>query len=174
MWQVRNDNTIYRAPSTDIDGNVRPSVVDQFVDIGACESGYSVGEAYPTSFTLSDRFVLPVSGTLHCASDILNYHNQDIRVYCKFYDSDSSIQDSVEMFDDGQHADGTAVDGLYGGSYQPDLEETFTTSSRCCRITIMIPGTEYGGTNKFTTIGPVKLAGFELYLQIQYLIREII
>jgi hypothetical protein len=155
------DDTTYQVPSVDFEGNPRPSVVDPLVDIGAYESDYGVGEAYPSSFTLSDRFILPNTGILRCLTEIVNYHQQNIQLFSKFYNSDSSIQDSVEMFDDGQHADGTAGDGLYAGSYQTDLEEMFTTSL-VLQNNSNLSRTVYGSKNKFTSVGPVKLAYYEI------------
>jgi hypothetical protein len=155
------NDTSYLAPATDFAGNPRPSAADLLVDIGAYESDYGVGEAYPSSFTLSDRFVPPNTGTIHFNADIVNYHLQNIQLFSRFFNSDSSIKDSVELFDDGQHSDGSAGDGLYSGSFQTDLEEIFST----CLVlqnNSNLTRTEYVGKDKFTTIGPVELAYYDI------------
>jgi hypothetical protein len=154
------DGTVYQAPATDFEGNPRPSAADPLVDIGASESDYE-GQAYISSFTLSDRFIYPETGTIHFTTDIINYHQQDIQLFSKFYNNDSSFKDSVELLDDGEHADGAAADGFYGGSYQTELEDIFTT------FLVMEnydneSKSEYNSNDKFTTIGPVILAGYEI------------
>jgi hypothetical protein len=154
------NDTLYRAPSTDITGNPRPSSVDTLIDIGAYESDYAA-LAFPTSFNLSSIFVPPTPGTMHFTSEILNLHQQAIHAFSKICTDDGSSRDSVELFDDGQHGDGQAGDGLFGASYQTAMEDIFTTgvavqnSSKDIRF-------EYGDNQKFTTIGPVVYKGYTI------------
>ncbi len=156
------DGTIYCAPSTDFDSNPRPSAVDTLIDLGAFETNYAAQPfTVPLSFSLRDRFIYPVTGTLHFTASILQYQQTNIRAFSKFYDSDSSMQDSVELFDDGQHGDGSAGDGLYGGSFQTNLEETFT-SCLVIQNNDEQTRTEYDYNEKFTTIGPLKLDHFAI------------
>jgi hypothetical protein len=154
------NGTLYRAPSTDITGNPRPSAVDTLVDIGAYESDYAA-LAFPSSFNLSSIFIPPTPGTMHFTSEILNPHQQTIHAFSKIYTDDGSSRDSVELFDDGLHGDGLSGDGLFGASYQIAMEDIFTAS---VAVQNSSKGTrfEYGDNQKFTTIGPVTYKGYTI------------
>ena len=67
----------------------------------------------------------------------------------------------MELFDDGQHWDGLVGDELYGGSFQTEIEDIFTTglvvknNDKNIRF-------EYSHNRKFTTIGPLVYASYQI------------
>jgi hypothetical protein len=154
------NGTLYQAPAFDFDGNSRPSGIDPLIDLGAYESDYAA-LAFPVSFNLSNNFIYPTTGTIHFTSEILNYHHQDINVFSKIYNSAGSSQDSVELFDDGQHADGLNGDGSFAASYQTSTEDIFTNAIAIQNNDKNIRH-EYPHNQKFTTIGPLVYEGYTI------------
>ncbi len=150
----------YYAPTTDFEGNPRPSPADPGVDIGAYESEYE-SQPYPTSYSLSKLFFNHSDDFQHFTSDVVNQNEQNIQVYSKFYNADSSVSDSVEMLDDGEHGDSAADDGLYGGSFTTILEETFS-SYLVIQNNSSATRSEYNDNKKFTTVGPLVLDSWDI------------
>jgi hypothetical protein len=148
----------YNAPNFDFEGNSRPAAVDPLADIGAYESDYAA-PAFSLSFTLSHSFIFLGSGTIHLISKIFNYHQQDIQVFSKIYSSEGSSQDSVELFDDGQHGDSLDGDGIYATDYQANVEDILTPSLVVYNNNLRV---DYGGNQKFTTIGPLVYKGYNI------------
>ncbi len=120
--------SVYNAPNFDFEGNPRPATADPLVDIGAYESDFDA-PAFPLAFTLNPNFIFLGSGTIHFTSEIFNYHNQDIQVFSKIYSSNGSSQDSVELFDDGQHGDGSSLGWIICGRLSERCRRHFRSQS---------------------------------------------
>jgi CubicO group peptidase (beta-lactamase class C family) len=86
-----------------------------------------------------------------------NIHNHQFIPHLIYNNPDSTIIDSLSLFDDGLHGDSLANDGIYGNYIPPQQTENFYSLSVC---TIDLQTNKYFNTPdicRFTTVGPVTL-----------------
>jgi len=86
-----------------------------------------------------------------------NHYNHQFTPHLIYANLDSTLIDSLTLFDDGLHGDSLSNDGIYGG-YIPTIpiEDFFTISV----ITIDNQSNKYFNTQdicRFTTVGPIAL-----------------
>ena len=92
-----------------------------------------------------------------------NPNNHNFIAYAILNNMDDTTIDSVRLFDDGQHGDDLANDGIWGNSYPPFSEE------KSCYIDISTRDTDNGrylylyDLARFTTIGPVVVYDYYFY-----------
>lgn len=83
-------------------------------------------------------------------------HSLDVRLF--YVSKDSSVADSLILFDDGGHSDGAAGDDIWGNLMTaPDLEQLFILDAR---VTDLDAGfVNFGlGVGHFTTVGPLEFS----------------
>ncbi len=107
-------------------------------------------------------FVKPVLDTLTITANIANPDSHNINTAAIINTLANVFVDSVPMFDDGNHSDSLAGDGLYGGYLNPlSSEDIFTISASVTDL----DSTHYHilpRASRFTTIGPVVVEDYFL------------
>ncbi|MFC2088817.1 S41 family peptidase, partial [Calditrichota bacterium] len=112
---------------------------------------------YALNVKPGSTFYQPRLDTLNITAKVANPDNHNINVAVLINTLDSVLVDSVSMFDDGNHGDSLAADGLYGAFIPPLIsEDTYTISAS----TTDLDSAHYHilpRVTRFTTIGPVVL-----------------
>jgi parallel beta-helix repeat protein len=152
---IEFNGKIYDAPARDLYDNLRPNSIDTLIDIGAIESPYQPSLVYPKSLGIDKSYVEPGLDLIQFTSNLFNPENHTVNIFSRITSIDSSVTDSIELYDDGNHNDGQADDGLYGGMLDPVMEEhTF-------HLGIGIKDNNVGSyyvfndSKRITSIGPV-------------------
>jgi len=106
-------------------------------------------------------FINPITDTLTITANVKNPHNHNINVAAIIIDLvDGMNVDSLSMFDDGNHGDGLAGDGLYGCYLNPlTAEDVFSINASVTDL----DSSHYHklpNASLFTTIGPVMVDSF--------------
>jgi len=100
-------------------------------------------------------FVEPGAGTLSIGAAITNTDDHSYTAYAVVFDANSTIVDSIQLYDDGEHDDGAAGDGIVGAFLTvPETESFFFVQAS----TIDMETGDYLGPHdyvSFTTAGPV-------------------
>jgi hypothetical protein len=149
----------YTAPLTDLEGNSRPDPVDNYIDIGCYES------TFPTPPHARDMTVINPSGYMDPAQEspvitcrVLNPHSDNIRIYAHLQKADSAeVFATAELFDDGNHHDATAGDGLFGGNFDALSTESCFRLSHSLENLTREETVNYPTDIMLTTIGPLVL-----------------
>lgn len=105
-------------------------------------------------------FIRPLQDTLTITANVSNPYNHNLSVAAIINTPDTVLVDSLPMFDDGNHGDSLAGDGLYGCFLNPlTAEDVFSISAG---VTDLDSGHYHILTNasRFTTIGPVAVDSF--------------
>jgi hypothetical protein len=111
--------------------------------------------AYPS-------FVSPGVDSVLFNANIENPQNYNLFVSTYIISADSTFSDSLQLFDDGNHGDNDANDGIWGNYFQaPVLENIFNFNVTATGID---SGRVYttSGHSQFTTIGPVVMQSFNI------------
>jgi S-formylglutathione hydrolase FrmB len=105
-------------------------------------------------------YVVPVTGEATITTDVLNILDHNITVTAKVHSEDPEFESPVDMFDDGAHMDGEALDGRYGGFFTPPEGEHYYNTE--ITVTDLDEVTENirSDVALFTTVGPLEF--FEL------------
>jgi len=109
---------------------------------------------------LNNPFQNPDSGVLNITASTFNPDSLNISLSAIIESNDQSQWDSIGLFDDGLHSDGTADDGIFGGYWQVADEELYYN------IHMLTHDLDSGYINyqpklsNFTTIGPVSLEDY--------------
>ena len=108
-------------------------------------------------------FITPLIDTLTITSNVANPNNHNINIASIINTLDNILVDSIPMFDDGNHGDSLAGDGLYGSYLNPlSSENVFTISASVTDLDSnyyhLLPN-----ATRFTTIGPVLVEDFYFY-----------
>ncbi|UCF64437.1 MAG: T9SS type A sorting domain-containing protein [bacterium] len=159
-------NTLYTAPPFDFEGNSRPAGVDSMIDIGVYESNHPCILVRPASFNLTPTqpYLNPSTDSILITSDVANPLNHAIEIYAKIESVDKTHVDSTLMYDDGQHHDGAANDGLYGGTLSPlQAENMFGKSAIRLSDQQALTRHEFYQPVCLTTIGPLVLESYQVH-----------
>jgi len=115
---------------------------------------------YAHSVRSHPAFVKPLFDTLMITAEVKNIQNHNINVAVIIDDVNGINVDSLPMFDDGNHGDNLAGDGLYGTYVGPDSSENIFKIN--VRVTDLDSSHyhELPNANRFTTIGPVVVDSF--------------
>ena len=145
----------YHAPERDLIGNPRPNHIDSLCDIGAMESAYEFTKVFPESLSIDKTYIKPDFDSILFNSRIQNIKNHHVNVFCRITSMESSVVDSVELFDDANHNDGTADDGIYGGVFDPVNQEDEYQLSLGIKDNNKGSYIIFKDSKRFTSIGPV-------------------
>ncbi|TFH46763.1 MAG: T9SS C-terminal target domain-containing protein [ANME-2 cluster archaeon] len=86
-----------------------------------------------------------------------------ITLFAKFV-ADQAFVDSVQLFDDGNHNDGSSGDSLFANSWPvPNEEKHYNVNLNIKRVTTDTVFQELQNIGLFTTIGPISYLGYELF-----------
>jgi subtilisin family serine protease len=101
--------------------------------------------------------------TLIVTCEIVNPDSHSISVQVMIESLDQSYLDSIPMYDDGNHYDGEANDGIYGNFWPlPAEERSYNARVQTRSLTI---GTTHYLNEYFTSIGPVVLEDYTFVSQ---------
>ncbi len=113
--------------------------------------------AFSNNVSLSHGFMQMGVDTLVITSQMENSGNHNVELYAMFMSMDSSYQDSIRLYDDGNHHDGAAGDGLYGNSSNaPNIEQEFMVGIKSLDLDYNVK-LVFDDLGRFTTIGPVSI-----------------
>jgi hypothetical protein len=112
--------------------------------------------AYGKTMEINRRYVSTQGDTVKVNAQLVNPENHPVSVYAHVQGSESTFQDSIELYDDGLHGDGNATDNMWSGNkwfsgLEEDLfiVELFTQDLTEGTTHYFFPASQ------FTTIGPV-------------------
>jgi polyhydroxybutyrate depolymerase len=114
--------------------------------------------AFGKSLKISHKFFPQEGATLVVNAELTNPQNHPITAYAHIRGIYTGFKDSVELFDDGLHNDGSASDNIWGATkWLSGLEEDFFvvegyTKDMTEDLTLIIPAKGY-----FTTASPLEL-----------------
>jgi CubicO group peptidase (beta-lactamase class C family) len=110
---------------------------------------------YPLHTNISTKFIQSDVDDLSITTQFVNSQNHGFNANAIIQSTDSMFVDSVDIFDDGQHGDGHAGDGVWGNKIGPVPEEN--------EFILMFSTTDLNTgeyfrsveVERFTSIGPV-------------------
>ncbi len=119
-------------------------------------------ESYCDNVTLSSQFMQPGVDSLVINAEMVNPLNHNCNVSAVVSGMNSATTVTVPLYDDGQHSDGAADDGIMGGFIEPIANgdifsvrmktENLTDGSTCF----------YNDAARFTTNGPLVYESFNI------------
>jgi len=119
--------------------------------------------AFGRTLEIFPYYIRHQGDSLWLTAGAANPENHQLKIFTKIRGTRSTIQDSIELFNDGMHGDGTANDDIWGGTkwFTYLAEDIYTAQLSTCDIT---EGTTHLLSNqcRFTTIGPLVLDNFEI------------
>jgi len=105
-------------------------------------------------------YAKPGIDSVGITAKVENLNNHDILVQGLIFNSSGEAIDSTLFYDDGNHNDGTAGDGLWGAFWQATQDEQhYSFKTKLNDLESGITRNDYNIT-RFTTIGPVVLDGY--------------
>jgi CubicO group peptidase (beta-lactamase class C family) len=126
------------------------------------EYAYLYDETYAEAVQLNSLFMNAGVDTLLATAQIVNPNGHNFSTHLYLTSTDSSIIDSVALFDDGNHGDRLAGDGIAGNHILPiSTENDFIVRTS----TIDMISGDYIVLNdlaRFTTIGPVVVQDYQI------------
>lgn len=113
---------------------------------------------YSRDITVSATYLVPGSDTLIVTGEVVNPDSHDITVRLFLESLDPGYLDSIPMYDDGNHFDGAAGDGIYGAAWPvPTGEISYNARIETHSLTM---GTAHHLNEYITSIGPLVLDGY--------------
>jgi polyhydroxybutyrate depolymerase len=123
---------------------------------------YEIHGVWAHDLWLNTVFSEPGTGTLSIGAALTNTDDHNYTAFALVFDADSSIVDSVQLFDDGEHDDGIANDGIAGAFLTAPTNESFFYVQATATD---IEASKYLGLHdfaQFTTAGPISFTGVDL------------
>ncbi|UCH63699.1 MAG: hypothetical protein JSU77_04430 [Fidelibacterota bacterium] len=114
----------------------------------------------PHDVAVYPAYAAPGVDTVIITTQVANPYNHTISALARLVSTDSTLVDSTSLYDDGNHDDGAASDGLWGGQWPVPLEENiFRVGVETMDST---DGESYflPDAARFTTIGPVECIAY--------------
>ncbi|HOX87529.1 MAG TPA: PHB depolymerase family esterase [bacterium] len=108
-------------------------------------------------------YLVPAGDTLQLTAIVRNPANHPVSVQGIIQQEESAFKDSLQLFDDGAHGDGEALDNVWGGlKWLAGLEETtYRVNLNVNDLAVDII-TDLCDPDYFSTIGPVELRGYQI------------
>ena len=117
---------------------------------------------YAMNANINNIYQVPGTDSVIVTSEVYNPDDHIISVQAIFNSFDGSIIDTITLYDDGLHNDGTAGDDIFGGKWGiPDGERNYHISILTNSITSGYYNILYNAS-QFTTIGPVTLYEYNI------------
>ncbi len=122
---------------------------------------FSINGVWAINLELSSSFMIigRRPAMIAVTAQITNTDDHSYTAHAIIQSFDSTLVDSILLFDDGEHGDGSALDGLVGGTIQPQsMESHFSVHVS----TMDLDDNEYHGPHglaTFTTVGPIVYDG---------------
>jgi hypothetical protein len=115
---------------------------------------------YIQQIMFDDPYQVPGSGNLQIFCETFNPDSHDIEISAMIESFDRSISDSILLYDDGSHGDGTADDGIFGGSWLVPQGELFYKMHMFTRSLDSSYINYQHEISNFASVGPVSLVAF--------------
>src|SRR3990170_5137473 len=115
------------------------------------------GNIYAQNSNVEKRYAKISIDSVLFKTRFSNIYNHQFTAHLTYANSDSTLKDSLSLFDDGLHGDLLSNDGIYGGYIPPQQTEDFYSLGVS---TIDNLTNKYFNTPdicKFTTVGPIVL-----------------
>lgn len=123
------------------------------------------------NINLDKNFVENNSDNLSFTATVQNRNNHNIQLEGMILNSIGIAVDSTLMYDDGNHNDGGANDGLWGGRWIPGPDEqNFSFKTKLTDDNAATVRYDFN-INKFTTKGPVVIDGYTFVSTVDTLIN---
>lgn len=134
------------------------------MDIAAELMSYGIlyGKIYAQNITLSSPFMRMNEDTLIVNTEFVNPNNHNFSSDAIIMSIDNAYNDSIPLFDDGNHGDGLAGDGIWGNYILPmSIENEFLVGFI---TTDLVSGDilEQNSQLRFTTIGPIVFEDYRI------------
>ncbi len=115
--------------------------------------------SYAHKAKVNPGYALPGTGEVTLTAKVENPNGHDLGVKAFITSIDSTVKETVSLFDDGNHGDGDAGDATWGIVWQvPDMKAIFSADLTAEDLTAVTTRT-INSAVKFTTIGPVVVDG---------------
>jgi hypothetical protein len=166
MFHVKQPSSYLNRAEFPIDFPVwhNPSDVAKGVDaVVEASLGWINSMIYAHNVKTNSVFIRPAVDTLNITANVKNPPNHNLQVAAIINTLDSVLVDSLPMFDDGNHGDSLAGDGIYGClSHTITTEDIFTIGASVTDL----DSTHYHilpNAKRFTTVGPMVLDSLIIY-----------
>ncbi|MBN2088871.1 T9SS type A sorting domain-containing protein, partial [candidate division KSB1 bacterium] len=137
-------------------------LTEQFLKIVLSYFAYPHDKVFPYGLQVSSAYLKPEQDRLKITAKLNNPNAHQAQVVARILNTNRTFTDSISLFDDGNHADGPAGDGLWGGDLEPiAIEDNFsiTVSSRDLNTNYYHVSRD---SKQFTTIGPIVLESYTI------------
>ena len=115
--------------------------------------------SYAHNVLANPGYVIPGTGTVTVTAKVENPNGHNLSVNARFTSMDSTITDTVSLFDDGNNNDGDPGDGIWGALWPvPEMKTIFAVDITTEDL-IASTSRSITGAAKFTTIGPIVVDG---------------
>ncbi len=155
IWYTMHSSTVFQDKIYLIGGSTTGGRYDNFTPNSTVYC-FDPKFAYGTSLEISHKYFPAQGDTLKVTSLLSNLENHQVEVYAMINGVGNVYKDSIELFDDGLHADENPNDNIYGGAkWLSGLEEEFYNVVLHTKdLTI---GNTHLYSGLFTTAGPITL-----------------
>jgi len=130
-----------------------------------CDYAQLYGHIYAIRTEVNKPYMIPSIDTTTVTSKFVNVEEHDFTANAIYVNSDSSLIDSIALYDDGLHGDSLANDGIWGGFIIPiSQEEIFKIGIS----SLDFETGEYfftGDLTRFTTAGPIVIDSLSITYQ---------
>lgn len=152
---------------TDVDGDKTNDIVAAALDRVTWYKNPYTKVAFGNSLEVFPKYLQPQQkDTLEIMAQISNPEDHQVKVHAIIQGENSVFKDSLEMFDDGLHNDGSASDNVFGGLiFLPELDKDYfevdlLTTDIDDSVTTFCAPKEF-----FSTIGPLTVDHYEISKQ---------
>jgi hypothetical protein len=134
--------------------------------MGAYETSYPARAQLALTTINQDRsYIHPSQDSVRIVVQVLNPHQQPIRLFARMFSLQGAIWDDTELFDDGLHGDGNPGDHIYGIVLAPViLEAAFRFSYRLVNLAFG-DTLNFSESHRLTSIGPLQCEGYRIISQ---------
>lgn len=116
--------------------------------------------------SLSHGYLQMGVDTLVINAPMSNPGNHTVELYAMFESADGTYKDSLMLYDDGNHQDGAAGDGLYGNAVvAPMVEQEIMVGLKTIDIDFNVE-IKFDDLARFTTAGPVAIYSCDEVLRV--------
>jgi CubicO group peptidase (beta-lactamase class C family) len=115
---------------------------------------------YGYNVALSSNYIEKDSGTLNLTNRFANPNQHTFNAQAICISTDNTVIDSVDLYDDGDHNDGAAGDGIWGNTIGPYAEEKEFRVSISTTDEVTEEIFAIHDLTRFTTIGPITFDHF--------------
>jgi hypothetical protein len=148
----------------DHDNDVDVLATSSELNVVAWYENLGINTAFGKTMEINPRYVSTQGDTVKVNAQLENPKNHPVSVYAHVQGSESTFQDSIELYDDGLHGDGNTDDNMWSGNkwFSGLEEDLFIVKLLTHDLT---EGTThcFFPASQFTTIGPVVYISHSFY-----------